>query len=142
MTATLVGTMSGKSTTPRRSVRRRNASLRSSAACTPTASSNPIVSRAYPTPCGTLGQKRQQVVGGAAEADRQEAVGLQARHHHVVPRLPLLDSLVREVRRIVEHRFEDRREVDRHRVAVRQVVLFLEEELQELERLVRILRLR
>ena len=59
--------------------------------------------------------------------------------HHVVPRPPLLDALVGQIGRIAEHGLEDRREVDRHRVAVLEVVLLLVEEPQELEGLVRVL---
>jgi len=80
-------------------------------------------------------------LGRTAEPDGQEAIRLQPGHHHIVPGLPLLDPLVGEIGGIVDHRLEDRRQVDGDRVAVRQVVLFLVEEPQELEGLVRILRL-
>jgi hypothetical protein len=43
---------------------------------------------------------------------------------------------------VVQHRLEDGREVDRHRVAVLHVVLALVEELEELEGLVGVLGLR
>src|SRR5882672_5803094 len=35
-----------------------------------------------------LGQEGQEIVLGAAEAEREEAVLAEAGHHHVVPRLP------------------------------------------------------
>src|SRR5215468_801626 len=88
-----------------------------------------------------LGEEGKEVVLGPAEADGQEALLVEARDHHVVPRLPLLDARIGEVLGIVEHRLEDGREMDRHRVTVREVVLLLVEEAEKLEGLVGILRL-
>src|SRR2546429_625148 len=78
-----------------------------------------------------LGKEGQQVVIGPREAQRQQALVPQRREHGVVPGLPLLDAWVREVLGVVEHGLEDRCQMDRHRMAVGQVMLLLVEQLQE-----------